>query len=120
MAAHALSAAFARVEQAAAGTGLAEVTTGTSYGTPALLVRGRSFCRMKDEGTLVLLCPLEHKELLMEMAPDIYFETDHYKGWPAVLIRLDAIGDKELAARLEDGWRHRAPARLAATRPADD
>lgn len=53
----------------------------------------------------------------MEMAPEIYFETDRYKGWPAVLIRLPAISDEELSQRLADGWRHRAPKRPAAAYP---
>jgi hypothetical protein len=112
------SSAAERVAKLGRGLGLPEIAEGTSYGTPALLVKGKSFTRLKDPDTLVLLCPQEQKELLMEMAPDIYYETDHYKGWPAVLIRLDAISDKELSQRLADGWRHRAPKRLAAAHPA--
>ena len=27
------------------------------------------------------MCAIEEKELLMEAVPDIYYETDHYKGW---------------------------------------
>jgi hypothetical protein len=102
-----------RVARLGMKLGLPEITEGTSYGTPALLVRGKSFTRLKDPDTLVLLVPLEQKELLMEMAPEIYFETDHYRGWAAVLIRLSAISDAELSQRLADGWRHRAPKRLA-------
>jgi hypothetical protein len=109
--------AAARVAKLALGLKLPEISEGTSYGTPALLVKGKSFTRLKDPQTLVLLCPLEQKELLMEMAPQIYFETDHYKGWPAVLVRLAAISDEELSQRLADGWRHRAPKRLAAAYP---
>jgi hypothetical protein len=114
MAADPWAKAQKRVARLAAKLGLPEVTEGTSYGTPALLVKGKSFTRLKDPETLVLMVPLEHKELLLEMAPDIYYETDHYKGWPAVLIRLSAIGDEELSHRLADAWRHRAPRRLAA------
>lgn len=47
------------------------------------------------------MCPLEEKAALMDVAPDIYFETDHYKGWPAVLVRIDVISDQELTHRLE-------------------
>jgi hypothetical protein len=50
----------------------------------------------------------------MEMAPSIYFETDHYKGWPAVLIRLRAIEDDELRHRLTRAWLLVAPKRIAA------
>ena len=112
-----LDQTFAHIEQLAAARGLPGVTRSTSYGTPALKVRDRSFVRLKDSATLVLLCPSEQKTLLMEISPDIYFETDHYVGYPAVLIRLDAISDEELSLRLEDAWRFKAPKKLAAERP---
>jgi hypothetical protein len=53
----------------------------------------------------------------MEMAPDIYFQTPHFEGWPALMVRLDQIGDEELALRIENAWRYKAPKRLAAKRP---
>lgn len=104
-----------RVARIGLALGLPELSEGTSYGTPALKVRDKSFTRLKDPETLVVLLPLEQKELLMEMSPDIYFETDHYKGWPAVLIRLAAISDEELGQRLVDAWRNKAPKKLART-----
>ena len=107
---------FSRIEQLAGARGLPGVTRSTSYGTPSLKVRERSFVRLKDSTTLVLLCPSEQKALLMEISPEIYFETDHYVGYPAVLIRLDAISDEELSLRLEDAWRFKAPQKLAAER----
>lgn len=101
-----------RVARLARARALPEVTEGTSYGTPALKVRDKSFTRLKDPETLVVLLPLEQKEFLMEVSPDIYFETDHYRGWPAVLVKLPVISDAELAERLVDGWRNKAPKRL--------
>ncbi len=67
----------------------------------------KSLCRIKDPNTLVLMCELEEKAALMEAAPDIYFETDHYRGWPAMLARLDALSDQELIHRLECAIRFR-------------
>jgi hypothetical protein len=99
-----------RVAKAAAK--LPEVEQGTWAGAPALKVRGKSFARMKDRDTLVVLCPLDEKEILLEAAPDVYFETDHYKGWPAVLVRLSRIKATELGHRLERSWRVKAPKRL--------
>ncbi len=84
----------------------------TSYGTPSLKVAGKSFCRIKEAGVAVVFCPLEEKELLIEQAPDIYFETDHYRGWPAMLVRIDRIETAELALRLRNAWRMKAPKRL--------
>ncbi|MDB5539187.1 MAG: hypothetical protein JWQ89_914 [Devosia sp.] len=92
---------------------LPEVIQSTSYGAPSIKVRGKNFASVRGPDEMVLHCPLEQKELLMEMAPEIYWQTDHFKGWPGLLVRLGVIGDEELALRLEDAWRFRAPKRLA-------
>jgi len=88
--------AFDRLKKAAAG--LPEVEESTWFNTPSLKVRGKSLCRVKDPDTVVVMVALEEKEMLIQAAPDIYFETDHYKGWPAMLVRIRAISDAELAA----------------------
>ncbi|MHA6690451.1 MmcQ/YjbR family DNA-binding protein [Devosia sp. A449] len=108
---------FTRIERLAHARALPALTRATSYGTPSLKVRDKSFVRLKDAATLVLQCPPEQKTLLMEISPEIYFETAHYVGYPAVLIHLDAIADEELSLRLEDAWRFKAPAKLASQRP---
>lgn len=106
--------AFKRVLAAAKAARLPGIEAGTSYGTPALRVGGKLFLRMKDADTIVLLGPMDEKEMLLAADPAIYFETDHYKGWPAWLARLSKIGDAELRLRLERAWRHKAPKRLVA------
>ena len=107
-----LEAAFARVRSAAAH--LPEIEEGTSYGTPALRVRGKSFARMKGADTLVVHSTIDEKEMLMQVDPKVYFETDHYKGWHAVLVRLNRISTPKLRHRLEQAWRQKAPKRLVA------
>ena len=92
---------------------LGEVEISTWYGTPALKVAGKGFARLKAPGVLVVMCPLGLKEALIEAEPEIYYETDHYRGWPAMLVRMDAIDDERLADRLECAWREKAPKRLA-------
>lgn len=106
-----LAAAFAKLKAAAAG--LPEVEEGTSYGTPSLKVRKKFLCRVKDADTIAIVCPLEEKGLLMEAAPEFYFETDHYKGWPVVLVRIHDIPHDELALRLRRAWLIQAPKTLA-------
>ncbi len=107
-----LEAAFARVLAATAN--LPGVEAGTSYGTPALKVRGKLFARLKDPGTLVVHSAPDEKEMLMEVDPKVYFETDHYKGWNAVLVRLNKISTAKLRHRLEQTWRQKASKRLIA------
>ena len=96
----------------AAAAGLPEVVESTSYGTPALKLRKKLLCRIKDADTVVLMCALEEKELLLEAAPEFYFETAHYKGWPAVLVRIHLIPPDELALRLARAWQMQAPKSL--------
>ena len=51
---------------------------------------------------LAVRCPFERKALLLEAAPDRFFDDDHYRGYPAVLVRLDAVDPDELARLLAD------------------
>ena len=92
-----------------------EVTT--SYGTPALKVRGKGICRMRtDPDALVLrVIDLGDREALLQGQPEVFFSTPHYDGYPYVLVRLGAIDRAELAELLEDAWRLRAPKRLIAS-----
>ena len=111
----AVDAAFARLQRLIAEAGLTGVTVGTSYKAPALRVGGKPFVTVRDADTLSLSCSLEHKEFLIKAAPEIYYETPHYIGWPAVIVRLGAIDDSELGARLVEAWLFKAPKRLGAS-----
>ncbi|WP_269930712.1 MmcQ/YjbR family DNA-binding protein [Aminobacter sp. HY435] len=109
-----LARAFDRLRCAAEG--LAEISEGTSYGTPSLHVRKKFLCRVKDAETVAVMCPLEEKEMLIEADPGIYFETAHYQGWPVVLVRVDKIDSSELHHRLERAWTMQAPKNLVKAR----
>jgi hypothetical protein len=97
----------------AAADGLPEIEVGTSYGTPALKVRKKMLCRVKDADTVVVMCALEEKEVLIEAAPEFYFETDHYRGWPTLLVRIHAVTLEELRLRLRRAYAMQAPKSLA-------
>ena len=56
----------------------------------------------------------EEKQALIAADPDKFFTEPHYNGYPAVLVRLDAIDEDELAELLTDAWRCAAPRRLLA------
>ena len=51
---------------------------------------------------LAISCTPDHKEMLIEAAPDIFFDDDHYRGYPAVLVRLPDIDEAELAGLLQN------------------
>jgi hypothetical protein len=93
---------------------LPEVEEGIWYRTPAMKVRGKSFVRLKENGedVVFLLETVDEQEALIEGRPAIYYITDHYKGWPAVLARLAKLGVREARVRLERAWRLKAPRAL--------
>jgi hypothetical protein len=53
------------------------------------------------------------KEALIDMDPDAFFTEPHYNGFPAILVRLDAVDPGLLEKLLIDAWRIQAPKRLA-------
>ena len=77
----------------------------TSYGSPCFKVNGRPFVNVgHEQGAFVTRAPAEEVELLIRANPDVYFVTPHYANWEAVLVRLDAVSEEELAGRIEDSW----------------
>ncbi len=109
-----MDAIFERLQRLAAQAKLPDVELGAHYGLPALKTGGKAFVTVKNNETIVLAIPIDRKEQLMEMAPEIYFQTDHYIGWPSLPLRITAIGDEELQQRLVEAWRYRAPKKLQA------
>lgn len=98
------------------GLSLPGVEVGTSYGTPALKVRGTLLARLKEDGTtLVLRVDPLNRDFLLRLEPHIFFLTDHYRDYPWVLVRLPRIGRRRLREALEEGWRLVAPKRLRAS-----
>ena len=97
------------------GRKLPEVVESRWYGTPALKVRGKGFVRLKEDGKTVvfLLADVDDQEWLIQARPEIYFITDHYRGWPSVLARLPKLPVAECRVRLEGAWRVKAPPALA-------
>jgi len=94
---------------------LPELERSTSYGTPALKVRSKLFCRLReDEEQIVVFCDFMEREALVQSDPDAFQVTPHYQDWPMVLIRLSAVDPQELFELLVESWRRRAPKRLVA------
>jgi hypothetical protein len=90
------------------------VEESTSYGTPALKVKGKLFIRWRNEedaDTIVLKMPFEQREELMTADPESYFITDHYRNYPWVLIRLSRVPPDALQELIQIGYREALPKR---------
>ena len=91
------------------------VEAATSYGTPSLKVKGRFMARLREPDVMVLT-PVDdiEQQFLMETRPQTYFTTDHYRGYPAILIRLSTVPAADLRDLIENAWRRLAPKKLLA------
>jgi len=82
------------------------VEQGTSYGTPALHVRKRFLARLKEDGESVALkVDFLDREVLLELDPAAFYLTDHYRPYPAVLVRLKQVRPAMMKQLLEQSWR---------------
>ncbi len=95
------------------------VSEGTSYGTRGWRVGKKFLMRAKEKMDDVLVLgveSLDEQEFLLESDPDVFFITDHYRGYPAVLIQLAKADRKHLAELIERAWRRTATKKLIAER----
>lgn len=90
------------------------VEEGTSYGTPALKVKGKMFVRLKEDGeTIVLKTSYEEREELMAHDPETYFITDHYLNYPYILVSLKRVSTDALREMILASYRLAGPVRRA-------
>ena len=88
---------------------LPETELSTSYGKPAVKVRSKAFLYPgREQGSFAVASPLPEKELLIETDPATFWETDHYRGWPAVLIRYDSAERERIETVIQRAWWDRA------------
>jgi len=98
---------------------LPEVEESTSYGTPALKVRGKFLARLKEDGeTIVLRVDFDSRDAMTRVQPEVYHITDHYRDYPTVLVRLKAVTRAQLRELLADAQRLVAPRSLVAKKRA--
>jgi hypothetical protein len=92
------------------------VEDGSSYGTPALKVKGRLLARLLEDGDSLVVkgVEIDERAWLVESEPEVYYFTEHYRGWPIVLARLSKADPMALGALLLREWKALAPKRLVA------
>ena len=105
---------------------LPETDEHPSYGgAPSWRVRGKAFVwerplRVKDvaevgeqgEVLAALVADEGVKHALIADDPDAFFTTSHFNGHASVLVRLEAISERDLQEVVREAWRLKAPKRL--------
>jgi len=100
-------------------------------GRPSYLVHGKRFCLQRsrrpdavdpetgerlDDVLMFRVADLDVKELMLADERGIYFTTPHFKGYPAVLVRipdLERLDRDELHDLVAEAWLTRAQKRVA-------
>ena len=84
---------------------LPDTELSTSYGKPAVKVKsnGRAFLYTGHEHQISfgIGIDLDTVEILKETDPDTFFQTPHYEGWPAVLVRFDSDDPERVRAMID-------------------
>ena len=97
-------------EVVAIGGALPGVEQGSRYGKPALRFRGKTLAgtTAPDPGSFVLHVAEGEKDVLIATDPATFWETDHYCGWPVVLVRYGTDAGDRIATLLRRAWWDRA------------
>ncbi len=96
------------------------VEDGTSWGTPAVKVGKKMLARLREDGDSVVIgVDIDQRTLLVQADPDVFYYTDHYANYPAVLIRLSAARAEDVTDLIEQAWRDTAPKKVVAAYDAE-
>ncbi len=79
------------------------------HGDRCVRVRGHWIVNAhQDPDALALALDRETVAFLMETEPGTYFQTPHFEGWPAVLVRFASADDDRLREQIDKAWARRA------------
>src|SRR2546427_10880173 len=86
-----------------------------SWQRSASVMSCRFLARFRDDDTVLVLQlgTISERDVLMQLDPRAFFFTEHYRDYPAVLIRLAEVPRSLFADVVTESWRH-----VAAMRPA--
>jgi hypothetical protein len=69
--------------------------------------------RVPNAGVIAVRVANEgQKDLLLFAEPAKFFTEPHYNGFPAILVRLDAVSVADLEMLVTEAWRCQAPTEL--------
>ena len=80
-----------------------------AYGSPAFRLHGKIFAgipvnKAAEPDSLLIRVDFDQRAELIAEAPELYYAPDHYKNYPAVLVRLTRIDADALRDLLRGAW----------------
>ncbi|CAN5289201.1 MmcQ/YjbR family DNA-binding protein [soil metagenome] len=99
---------------------LPETYLGSAYGQPAYRTAGKFLTRLRseDDSLVIHLDSFDERDLLIEMDPDGFFFTDHYRNHTMVLARIGGVDPTWLRTMMVRRWCKVASKTLQKAHPA--
>ncbi|RJF85835.1 MmcQ/YjbR family DNA-binding protein [Sphingomonas cavernae] len=96
-------------EVVAVACALPDVEMASFYGALCPKVNGKAFVSPgREQGSFCLLVSMDEKLLLMETDPATFWETDHYRNYPAILVRFGTDAHERIRTYIQRAWWDRA------------
>jgi len=89
-----------------------DVIETTAYGMPAFKAGKRRFAGQPvarpdvEPNSLGVHISFEERDRLMAAHPDVYYLTEHFRPYPAILVRLSNVTRTDLRKLLGAAWHH--------------
>jgi hypothetical protein len=88
---------------------LPDVTMESFYGTPCPKVNGKAFTSPgREPDSFHVMSPHDEKAVLLETDPDTFWQTDHYRNWPGLLVRYGSADTERVRNVIRRAWWDRA------------
>ncbi len=82
---------------------------GTSYGQPAIKVRGKLIASSgREHGSFHVIASQEEKAILLATDPGTFWQTPHYEGWGGLLVRYGSSDPDRVRRVIARAWWDRA------------
>ncbi|MBI1392913.1 MAG: hypothetical protein GC152_09255 [Alphaproteobacteria bacterium] len=105
---------FAALEAFALSFGLPRIEKTTSWGQPTLKAHGKLWVwwSAHENAPVFKVESFDERDMLIDMDPETFFFTDHYRNHKLVLARPDRIDMDWAEENLRRTWRAMAPKRF--------
>ena len=96
---------------------LPEVEMASWWGTPCPKINTKGLMSPgRENGSFALMVTNPEKEVLFETDPETFWQTDHYRNYPMLLVRYGTGARERIELYIQRAWWDRAkkPQRIAA------
>lgn len=87
------------------GSGLDELRKEMEIPRQGRLMTCEAIHNSAEINSLMVRVGTKERDRLLKEQPEVYYLTDHYRPYDAILVRLSKVDDESLRELLESSWR---------------